>query len=717
MKLTDKLKRGPTPPDGTGTLPPDGSVVTDADVGPAVNSANLPGGVPRYRYDEGSVKAVRAQVKALGYELPADPDPNSPAFKTLVAELSKTPKNRPLVTRIQGIVRDRDDQVYNKVIAETANKTSRQAALGTAARNLVFTTNDQNKQVVNKKVVGAIGALTVLLLFWGISQTGGVPKPKPVVAVTPGVTGTVDPSATATFDPSGAAAVTPVVPSTGVPDSTGTSGTGTGTDLVNNALATPTTDLQPASTGSSAAFTPTTYQPPVTPTQSYSSPTVSTPTQAYEAPAQDTSSSTPAQGAVALPTQSAGQGTGPSGYTQSGTGTTATLTPPTVPVTPTTPVASGITIGRAQGEQPGQSNGTTPLAAPTLVRAQGVQGTQAAQGTGANQAGSSQAGANQAGANQAGTNQANTGTNQAGQDAQGPVGSTGIVRTQGQPGQTAQGTPATFTLVRANAKEGDAGTAPSGQGQTTGQAGTASSANNATAATQAALAQSASAYDQIYGQGASQAAAQAQSGPGQTAQGQTTQGQMAQGQAGPPAYVTGQKLRARLETGVSSVLGVAGLPVYARSEDGTLWRGYATATPEKRMNIIFDYARTKSGMEIPLSAAAYDLRTFVPGLAANIKTTAPTLAQDLINSTLSGFKTYAAATLNASTTTYANGVSTVATASPSLGTVLAGSAAGVFNVPNPSGSFITLLEEPVGSDLMIVVGPTGGGAGTGGNAP
>lgn len=171
-------------------------------------------------------------------------------------------------------------------------------------------------------------------------------------------------------------------------------------------------------------------------------------------------------------------------------------------------------------------------------------------------------------------------------------------------------------------------------------------------------------------------------------------------------YRLGQRILATLETGVYVAQGGGTLPVYARTQDGTLWRGTVSLDRTKRVLITFDRAVLKDGTEVAVQAAAYNLDG-TPGLKAQYRDIAPTLANDLIRSAISGVKDYADAKLQATTTTTsAGGAVTVERKVPTIWESVAGSATGIFQLPTTQNTFVTVAQIPVGAQFALVYGPT-----------
>ncbi|MFC3605987.1 hypothetical protein ACFOLM_23930 [Deinococcus soli (ex Cha et al. 2016)] len=187
---------------------------------------------------------------------------------------------------------------------------------------------------------------------------------------------------------------------------------------------------------------------------------------------------------------------------------------------------------------------------------------------------------------------------------------------------------------------------------------------------------------------------------------QAQQGTSRPGAAGVPSpYRLGQRVLARLETGVYVAQGAGTLPIYASTQDGTLWRGTISLDRTKRVLITFDRAVLKDGQEVEVQAAAYNLDG-TPGLKAQYRDIAPTLANDLIRSAVSGVKDYVDAKLQATTTsTSAGGAVTVQRQVPTIWESVAGSATGIFQLPATQGTFVTVAQIPVGEQFALVYGP------------
>lgn len=171
-------------------------------------------------------------------------------------------------------------------------------------------------------------------------------------------------------------------------------------------------------------------------------------------------------------------------------------------------------------------------------------------------------------------------------------------------------------------------------------------------------------------------------------------------------YRLGQRVMATLETGVYVAQGSGTLPVYASTQDGTLWRGIVSLDRTKRVMIIFDRAVLRDGTEVEVQAASYNLDG-TPGLKAQYRDIAPTLANDLVRSAVSGVRDYVDAKLQAtSTTTSTGGAVTVERQVPTIWESVAGSATSIFQLPTTQNTFVTVAQIPVGVQFALVYGPT-----------
>lgn len=184
----------------------------------------------------------------------------------------------------------------------------------------------------------------------------------------------------------------------------------------------------------------------------------------------------------------------------------------------------------------------------------------------------------------------------------------------------------------------------------------------------------------------------------------------ARGSSSTPAvaspYRLGQRVMAILETGVYVAQGGDTLPVYASTQDGTLWRGTVSLDRTKRVMITFDRAVLRDGTEVEVQAAAYNMDG-TPGLKAQYRDIAPTLANDLIRSAVSGVRDYVDAKLQAtSTTTSTGGAVTVERQVPTIWESVAGSATGIFQLPTTQNTFVTVAQISVGAQFALVYGPT-----------
>lgn len=175
----------------------------------------------------------------------------------------------------------------------------------------------------------------------------------------------------------------------------------------------------------------------------------------------------------------------------------------------------------------------------------------------------------------------------------------------------------------------------------------------------------------------------------------------------PSPYRLGQRFSAVLNTGVFvAQSSPSGLPVYAMSADGTMWRGWPTLDATKRVMITFDRAVLKDGQEVAVQAAGYNLDG-TPGVKARYYDIAPTLANDIIRSGISGVNDFVQGKLNATrTTTNSNGSTVVEKQAPSIYESIGGATARVFTLPAAQNTFVTVAEIPVNTQIAIVYGPT-----------
>ncbi|ASN83293.1 hypothetical protein [Deinococcus ficus] len=175
--------------------------------------------------------------------------------------------------------------------------------------------------------------------------------------------------------------------------------------------------------------------------------------------------------------------------------------------------------------------------------------------------------------------------------------------------------------------------------------------------------------------------------------------------AKPSPYHMGQRMNATIETGILTTQGDKPAPVYARTQDGTIWLGTVTISATKRINIAFTKARLRDGTEIAVSGLAYNTDGS-PGVKARYRDVAPTLANDLIRSSVTGIRNYVEAKIQATrTTTNANGSNTVERQAPTIWESVGGSAASIFQLPPTQNTFVTVAELTPGTPFVIVYGP------------
>ena len=186
---------------------------------------------------------------------------------------------------------------------------------------------------------------------------------------------------------------------------------------------------------------------------------------------------------------------------------------------------------------------------------------------------------------------------------------------------------------------------------------------------------------------------------------QTTQNAPGTTEADVP-FTLGQRMKARLETALLTAEGASSMPIYARTTDGTLWRGLVKLDATKRVIVLFDRAVLPDGREVPVRASAYGMDGR-PGLVAQYHDVAPTLIPDLLRSTLTGVKNYADALINQKKVTVTNNFATQENVPPNFLTTVAGSAASVFQLPANRQTFVTVAEIALGAEFAIIYGPVG----------
>lgn len=167
-----------------------------------------------------------------------------------------------------------------------------------------------------------------------------------------------------------------------------------------------------------------------------------------------------------------------------------------------------------------------------------------------------------------------------------------------------------------------------------------------------------------------------------------------------------QTLKATLESApvVIEQVDTSDLPVIARSEDGRKWVGYPTTSGPNRMIIRFvGYVDDDNRTLVPVAAASYDL-SGAPGLQASSQDLAPDFVKNLVRRSATGVRDYANAALNAKETVVTGNTVITTPKQPNIWTTVAGSALGVFDLPNDQRTFYRGAYLPVGTPFIIMVG-------------
>lgn len=173
-------------------------------------------------------------------------------------------------------------------------------------------------------------------------------------------------------------------------------------------------------------------------------------------------------------------------------------------------------------------------------------------------------------------------------------------------------------------------------------------------------------------------------------------------------YRTGQQLVAHLETRLIVPMIQtqdldSGVPVVAKTTDGTVWLGKATPGDTNYLQLRFTQAVQPDGTTFAVQAIALSPDGAV-GLAPKIEEKTPTLAQDLLRSAIAGVSSYVEAMAQASTIVQSpNGFVSIQQQVPDVKWMVAGEVAKLFKLPQDSRAVVRIGEVPKGTELRILV--------------
>ncbi|MFC6662624.1 hypothetical protein [Deinococcus multiflagellatus] len=715
-------------------------------------------------YDPSQLEVLKPQIESLGHQLPDDPA--SPEFKELIDKLR--PGHPHLAVAVQGMVRNTALDESNQIMQEAERNARRANAPIEKLREIFFVPNANGEAVFNKKAAAVAAVTGGLLLFAAIATYnpgGGAAATKPATA-SQGVTVTNGDGSTTTTYPDGSILIkktdgsqevkkpngevvvktadgtitttypdghtmvktadgssvetlsdgskvnrdaagniistTPPASVTGAENALLTGGPDGTTTTEAAELPVPPTGGAPAPTAQTDSYNPSevgyTPAPAPYPTDAELASGVST--ESPPAASDDPFSGTPYEAGIYNPTDAEVA----AGYT-AGKAPVSVPAPVTerVPVTFTPPASmaeqeSALSTPVNQAEQSSVAAVTTSAPSPASVRLMVYRMGQNQQG-GAQGSGEDNSGAN---AQPATSSSASSGGN---------AGATVVYR---------KASAAPLQVIRAGGAVSTPNTpeavknGPSTAGTATSETGGMTVFKKATPST--------SLTRIVRPTSTSVENAPAESAPAPTPLAPTTDtgappqpttllayaaNNKVEGEAPATAspYRLGQRVLATLETGVYVAQGGGTLPIYASTQDGTLWRGTVSLDRTKRVLIVFDRAVLRDGTEVEVQASAYNLDG-TPGLVAQYRDIAPTLANDLIRSAVSGVRDYVDAKLQAtSTTTSTGGAVTVERQVPTIWESVAGSATGIFQLPTTQNTFVTVAQIKVGMQFALVYGP------------
>ena len=662
----DKRRKTPTPADS------DVNTLTSPSPGAKASEVQL------YSYDPTQREKLEPQLQKLGYTLPEDPNPSSQAFQDLVEELRVS--NPALAAAVHGMVRDRTMDETNAVLKVYDQNARRSGLPREQLRRFFMKRNAQGEEVFNKQMALTAGALVAGALFLAVFFSGTDSSPKKKAALQPGSstsgTSTVrGRPALAVAGTSSASDAPPINP--GDVGTLGTTVTGGAATAGISSVAPARSNAAPSSGVSVAASPlgapPSTAQVPVgagsaTPPPPSFDTAPSAPVFVPSA-APRTPTPTPSQnGTAGMPVPLVRQ-----------TAPAAQAMPVQVSTIPTDLPSQSPTGAAAFTQQPSAKLPPPPVTVAVLRTSRSSLGGAGSTGS----AGQTDVVYRKSDVAALAVVRSATGPVNGGAQASSPDAERSAIA--GAQGSTARGGLLVY-LAPPHAASTTTVLPTSVNSSVAGPAGTAG-VSAVPVGAPVSETTPASPVATVTPPGVVATPPQATAAP-----------------AAPSPYHLGQRVLATLTTGINVAQGASTLPVYATTEDGTLWRGTVSLDLAKRVNIFFDRALLRDGTEVVVTASAYNLDG-TPGLKAQYRDIAPTLANDLIRAAVSGVKDFVDATIQATTTTTNGSTAVVQRTAPSILQSVAGSASGIFQLPPNQNTFVTVAQLPVGAQFALVYGP------------
>ena len=173
----------------------------------------------------------------------------------------------------------------------------------------------------------------------------------------------------------------------------------------------------------------------------------------------------------------------------------------------------------------------------------------------------------------------------------------------------------------------------------------------------------------------------------------------------------GDRIAARLTTGVVVTAGVPPVPVIAEAMDGSSWLGHAEAELDGRVHISFQTADRDAGggsggsraAAVPVSGVALDPDSLSDGLSGRVVIRRRAAAASAIRAVVLAVSDYMQALARAGQVTVANGATQVSVGGAAPGWTYAASRLADALNPETSGTTLETLEVPAGTRCIILV--------------
>lgn len=173
----------------------------------------------------------------------------------------------------------------------------------------------------------------------------------------------------------------------------------------------------------------------------------------------------------------------------------------------------------------------------------------------------------------------------------------------------------------------------------------------------------------------------------------------------------GDRIAARLVTGVVVAAGVSPVPVVAEGADGSRWLGHAQAEPDGRVQISFEAADHGGAASFVSSATvggamngvALEPDQLSAGLPGRVVVRRRAAALAAISATVQAVSDYMQALAHAGQVTVAGGTTQVSIGGPAPAWTYAASRLADVLSPQASGTMIDTLEVPAGTRCLILI--------------